>query len=217
MAAAASGFHSARPEGWTGSASSVMARLLQSRLSVQSATVDPVWRRSTLGVAGLIASSLVAAGCLGASGSPSISSTVGAAPRSPSKCHLHAARTVAVDTGRYRLLVGLSPARPISLEGATAIEDVARRLHPAAAHAHFDVAVCSRAGRVLGSSAEPSVRLLVGGLASIQVRLRPMRPQGESEPPHFGANLALLSSEPVLATVIIAGERTRIPLGAITL
>ena len=113
-------------------------------------------------------------------------------------------------------MVGLSAVRPISSEGATAIEDLARRPRPAAAHAHFDLEICSPAGRVLGSSTKPSVRLLVGGLASIRVRLRQMRPQGESEPAHFGANLTLLSSEMVLAAVTVAGERTRVPLGAIT-
>jgi hypothetical protein len=170
-----------------------------------------------VGVAGLIASSIVAAGCLGSSASPSISSTPGSSLTSRSSCHLHAARIISVETARYRLLVGLSAARPISSGGSTAIEKVASLLRPAASEAHFDVQVCSLGGRVLRLSAEPSVRLLAGGLTSRTVRLRRMRPQAESEPAHFGANLAVLSSEPMTATITVAGARTRIQLGAISL
>jgi hypothetical protein len=56
------------------------------------------------------------------------------------------------------------------------------------------------------------VRLTDRGVVSLGVPIVRLRPVDEDEPAHFGANIAVIGEEPILATITVHGERAKVVL-----
>jgi len=148
-------------------------------------------------------------GCFDAASPP----TAGAA-----RCHIHTVRFAAARTAHYRVQVGLAPARRINPASATLASSGSTEAKPSVAagadssRVHLDVDICTTTGVRLGLDAVQSVRLTDGGVASITVPVRRLRPVDGDEPAHFGANVAVIAYAPVVAAITVGGEHATVVL-----
>ena len=169
-------------------------------------------RRTILRVVSIGALAAVTAACNGQRGS---------VVPSRSSCNLQSRDVANGQTDNYRLVVGLAPSRrirPASGAGSIAVEVVdspSRALSAVGTgRVHFDVLICTTAGRPLSGVTLPSVRLsdaAVRGM-TINVPLQRLKLVSDRIPPHFGANITLPVGDPIRASIQVAGETASVAL-----